>query len=79
MFLFCNKIKHGLRGPDYNTTDYVNDIQIMLNAIGSDSGMPNKTNLMGPSTCCIWTPEQVFDAGFASQFDSSFSWFAAEQ
>lgn len=79
MFLFYNKIKHGLRSPDYNTTDYVSDIQTMLNAIGSDSGMPNKTNLMGPSICCEWTTQEIFDAGFSTLFDSSFSWFAAEQ
>lgn len=69
---------HGLRDPDYNQTDYVNDIEIMLNAIGSDSAFTNKTNMMGPSVCCLWTTEQVFDAGFSSIFDQSYSWFAAE-
>ncbi|KAF8529719.1 glycoside hydrolase family 79 protein [Hysterangium stoloniferum] len=68
---------HGLRPSTYAPADFVQDYQTMITAIQTDTNIKNKTNLIGPSLCCFWTPEQVFDAGFLN-FADSLAYLAVE-
>lgn len=69
---------HGLRPPDYAPSDFINDYTVFMQAIQNDSNIKNKSNIIGPSVCCNWTPEQVFDAGFLDQFGNDLAYIAVE-
>ncbi|GJJ09247.1 hypothetical protein Clacol_003469 [Clathrus columnatus] len=68
---------HGLRPSDYNVSNYISDIQIMLNAVNGDSKMSNKTNMMGPSVCCLWTSQQA--SGQIFTIDEAFDQYVGHQ
>jgi hypothetical protein len=51
----------------------------MVQAFQNDANVQNKTNLIGPSVCCNWTPEQVFDAGFLTNYVNDLAYIAVEQ
>jgi hypothetical protein len=57
----------------------VGEFGVMVQAIQNDGNIQNKTNLIGPSVCCNWTPEQVFDAGFLTDYVNDLAFIAVEQ
>ncbi|KIJ54019.1 glycoside hydrolase family 79 protein [Sphaerobolus stellatus SS14] len=68
-----------LRPDTYNQTDYINDFTTMVQAIQDDNNISNKTNLIGPSVCCQWTPDSVFDAGYLDKFGDQLAYLAVER
>jgi len=51
----------------------------MIQFIQNDNNIQNKTNLIGPSVCCLWTTQSVFDAGFLTNFVNDLSYIATER
>jgi hypothetical protein len=52
----------------------------MVQAIGNDSNIPVKNNLIGPSIATgAWTPEMVWDTGFVTSYANSLLALAVEQ
>ncbi|KAF8591731.1 glycoside hydrolase family 79 protein [Ramaria rubella] len=70
---------HGARPSTYAPTDYVTDFGALVQAFQNDTNVQNKTNLVGPSVCCNWTPEQVFDAGYLTDYVNDLAYLAVEQ
>ncbi|KAF8509965.1 glycoside hydrolase family 79 protein [Gautieria morchelliformis] len=67
---------HGARPSTYAPADYVGEFGVMVQGIQNDGNIRNKTNLIGPSVCCNWTPEQVFDAGFLTNYVNDLAFIA---
>ncbi|KAF8576860.1 glycoside hydrolase family 79 protein [Ramaria rubella] len=70
---------HGLRPSNYSPANFVTDYGVMIQAFQSDSSVQNKSKLVGPSICCNWSPEQVFDAGFLTDYTSELAYLSVEQ
>lgn len=51
----------------------------MVQDIADDANIPTKDNLIGPSVSGTWTPEQVWDAGYLSDYSSDLCAIAVEQ
>ena len=51
----------------------------MVQALAADSNVQNRNMLIGPNLAGTWTPESVWDTGFATTYSSSLSALAVEQ
>ena len=51
----------------------------MLQDILADSNIPVNNNLIGPSVSGGWTPEQVWDTGFITRYESNLGALSVEQ
>ncbi|KAI0073209.1 glycoside hydrolase family 79 protein [Panus rudis PR-1116 ss-1] len=63
--------QHQKRPEGYSPADYVNEVQMVLDAMRSagPGEFPVTNNFIGPSVSTSgWTPEMVFDAGFVDRF-----------
>ncbi|KAG8865303.1 hypothetical protein FRB96_000193 [Tulasnella sp. 330] len=58
---------HLRRPSNYSIQDYFTEFQSYLGNLEA-SPTPNKKIILGPSVCCDWTTDQVFEAGYLSQF-----------
>lgn len=58
---------HLRRPSNYSIQDYFTEYEAYLTNLASSS-TPNKKIILGPSVCCDWTTDQVFDAGYLTQF-----------
>ncbi|PSS11011.1 hypothetical protein PHLCEN_2v3307 [Hermanssonia centrifuga] len=70
---------HGHRPQNYSQGDYFNDFGIMVEAIGNDTLIPVRNNLIAPSVATgPWTPESVWDTGFVGVYSDSLGALAVE-
>ena len=85
---FCGRVvclltvtrSHGHRPATYSPFDYFGEFGVMVQAIGNDSNIPVKNNLIGPSIATgAWTPEMVWDTGFVTSYANSLLALAVEQ
>ena len=71
---------HGLRPASYSPQDFFNEWGTVIKAIGSDSSMRAKNNLIGPSVATgPWTTEMVWDTGFIGAYAGNMVALSVEQ
>ncbi|KIL60021.1 glycoside hydrolase family 79 protein, partial [Amanita muscaria Koide BX008] len=69
----------GKRPANYTQFDYFGDIGQLVNQMGNDPLVLNRTMLLAPSVATgPWTPEQVWDTGFLNSYAQYMSWLAVE-
>lgn len=57
-----------LRRPEsYGIPDYFQEFQHVMDDL-SQQGLRENKIILGPSICCDWTNQQVFDAGYLTTF-----------
>ena len=71
---------HRHRLQTYGPFNYFGEFGTIVQAIGGDSNIPVKNNLIGPSVATgAWTPEMVWDMGFIPAYMNSLSTLSVEQ
>lgn len=71
---------HGHRPPEYSPDDYFTEFTSLVAAINNNPKIPIKNMLIGPSLATgPWRPENVWDTGYITAFDSSLSMLTVEQ
>ncbi|OCH90122.1 hypothetical protein OBBRIDRAFT_793583 [Obba rivulosa] len=71
-------VAHDHRPPGWNETNYFNEFGLVIDAIGEDSSIPVKNNLIAPSVSGTWSPEDVWNTGFIPAYQSSLGALAVE-
>ncbi|TDL22798.1 hypothetical protein BD410DRAFT_860283 [Rickenella mellea] len=74
---------NGIRTNAYQPSDFTADFGTFLQDYKNDSGVPNTNIFVAPSVCCGgsgngWTPEQVFDTGFLTDYGSNLAYISVE-
>ncbi|KAF7974612.1 hypothetical protein HWV62_11580 [Athelia sp. TMB] len=70
--------RHGHRDANYDPAGYTSDFGLMVQALAADPNVQNRNMLIGPNLAGTWTPESVWDTGFATTYSSSLSALAVE-
>ena len=71
---------HGHCLQTYGPFNYFGEFGTIVQAIGGDSNIPVKNNLIGPSVATgAWTPEMVWDTGFIPAYTNSLSALSVKQ
>lgn len=70
---------HGHRPSDYDPADYTEEFGLVIQAIGNDSLVSTRNNLIGPSVSGTWSPEQVWDTGFITDYSADLLALSVEQ
>ncbi|KIJ61735.1 glycoside hydrolase family 79 protein [Hydnomerulius pinastri MD-312] len=71
--------RHGHRPDSYSPSDYKNEFGLLIDAMDADSSIPNKDLLIGPNLAGVWQPEQIWDTGFATDFNQNLAALAVER
>ncbi|KIJ18005.1 glycoside hydrolase family 79 protein [Paxillus involutus ATCC 200175] len=71
--------RHGHRPDSYSPDDYKNEFGDLINAMTADSSIPNKDLLIGPNLAGVWEPQQMWDTGFATDFNENLAALAVER
>ncbi|KAJ7749319.1 glycoside hydrolase family 79 protein [Mycena maculata] len=69
---------HKHRNKTYGPADYTAEVGLLIEAFAADPNIPVKNKLIGPSVSGTWTPEQVFDAGFITNYTDSLGAISVE-
>jgi hypothetical protein len=69
---------HGHRPTSYSPYDYFGEFGVLVNAVGGDTNIPTKNNLIAPNLSGAWTPEEVWNTGFISSYASSLGILSVE-
>ncbi|KAJ7512818.1 glycoside hydrolase family 79 protein [Mycena galericulata] len=69
---------HGHRNKTYSPANYTAEVGELIAAMAADANIPVKNNLIGPSVSGTWTPEQVFDTGFITDYADSLGAISVE-
>ncbi|KAF8882861.1 glycoside hydrolase family 79 protein [Infundibulicybe gibba] len=71
--------QHQHRDPAYAPSDYVAELQTLVQQISSDANVPNQGLLIAPNVATgPWTPEMVWDTGMVDTFSSNLAFLAVE-
>ncbi|KAH9929433.1 glycoside hydrolase family 79 protein [Fomitopsis serialis] len=70
---------HGHRAANYSVWDYFGEFAEIVEAIAADDNIPMRNNLIAPSVSGTWTPEDVWNTGFLTSYDSSLGALAVEK
>lgn len=76
---------NGIRNSSYQPADFTADWGTVLQDYINDANVPNKNLFVAPSVCCGgvnnngWTPEQVFDTGFLTDFGTNLAYISVQQ
>lgn len=54
------------------------EIGLLIEAIEADTAIPYQHNLIGPSVSGTWTPQQVWDTGFITEYSNNLAALAVE-
>ena len=66
--------------PNYGPNDYVGEFALVVNAISQNPNVTPLKNLIGPSvTSVFWTPEQIWQTPFLSEFANSLGALSVQQ
>ncbi|KAF7980155.1 hypothetical protein HWV62_39611 [Athelia sp. TMB] len=71
--------KHGHRPDDYSPADYGDDFGLLVKAIAADPLITKPNNLIAPSLSGSWTPESVWNTGFATTYRDNLYGLAMER
>jgi hypothetical protein len=73
-------VSHQHRPSTYGPFDYFGEFGVMVSAIGNDSLITRKNNmLIAPSVSGTWTPEMVWDTNFIPAYQNSIGALAVEK
>ncbi|KAJ3568101.1 hypothetical protein NP233_g5936 [Leucocoprinus birnbaumii] len=73
-------VAHGHRASTYGPADYTGEFGTVVNAMNNDpANALNRDLLIGPNIATEWTPEQVWDTGFVSDYSSNLAYLAVER
>ena len=70
---------HGERSVNYSIPDYVREFGDVLTEVNGSSAVTRKDVFAGPAVCCQWTPDQVVQAGFLSDYRTSLNVLAVQR
>ena len=72
--------RHQHRGEGYSQTDYLNEVQLVLDAMKSNGHIPTTNNIIAPSvSTATWTAESVIDAGLLTRFTDNLAAVSVEK
>ncbi|KAG1733524.1 glycoside hydrolase family 79 protein [Suillus lakei] len=71
--------RHGHRPDSYGPQDYKNDFGLLIDAMNADSNIPNKNLLIGPNLAGVWSPPDIWQTGFATDFNQNLAALAVER
>lgn len=75
--------QNGIRDTDYTPAQYNTDWGVVLQDYINDSKISNASMFAAPSVCCGgnigWTPEQVWDTGFLTNYADHLAYLAVQQ
>ncbi|KAJ7728935.1 glycoside hydrolase family 79 protein [Mycena maculata] len=71
-------VAHQHRNNTYGPANYTVEVGELIAAMAADSNIPVKNILIGPSVSGTWTPEQVFDTGFITNYTDDLSAISVE-
>ncbi|KAJ7359116.1 glycoside hydrolase family 79 protein [Mycena albidolilacea] len=69
---------HGHRNSSYSPQNYADEFGAFITALAANTNVPVKNNLIGPSVSGTWSPEQVWDTGFLTDYTASLSALSVE-
>ncbi|KIK77729.1 glycoside hydrolase family 79 protein [Paxillus rubicundulus Ve08.2h10] len=70
---------HGHRPDDYSPDDYKDEFGDLIDAMNDDSRIPIKDLLIGPNLAGVWKPDDVWNTGFATDFNENLAALAVER
>ncbi|KAH7882118.1 glycoside hydrolase family 79 protein [Phlebopus sp. FC_14] len=70
---------HGHRPKTYGPSDYKAEVGQLIDAMNADSNIPNKDLLIGPNIADVWQPQDVWDTGFAVDYNQNLAALAVER
>lgn len=72
--------RHQHRNTGYSQTDYLNEVQQVIDAMKSTGKIPITNNIIAPSvSTATWTAESVIDAGLFTQLGDSLTAVSVEK
>ncbi len=71
--------RHQHRPSTYSPFDYFGEFGVVVQAIGNDSSIPVRDNLIAPSVSGTWSPEDIWNTGFIPSYSSQLGSIAVEQ
>ncbi|KAJ7037927.1 glycoside hydrolase family 79 protein [Mycena alexandri] len=69
---------HQHRNGSYSPQNYANEFGEMVAALAADPNVPVRNNLIGPSVSGTWSPEDVWNTGFITQYTDSLGALSVE-
>ncbi|EJD47719.1 glycoside hydrolase family 79 protein [Auricularia subglabra TFB-10046 SS5] len=67
-------VSHNYRTADYTVEDYMNEFEVVINAINANPKIKVKNNIGGPGVCCVWRLDDlIFQLNYFERFKSSLS------
>ncbi|KAG1786339.1 uncharacterized protein HD556DRAFT_1485636 [Suillus plorans] len=70
--------RHGHR-PDVSPQDYKDEFGLLIDAMNADSNIPNKDLLIGPNLAGMWSPTDIWETGFATDFNQNLAALGVER
>ncbi|KAG1744607.1 glycoside hydrolase family 79 protein [Suillus paluster] len=71
--------RHGHRPGSYSPQDYKDEFGLLIDAVNADSNIPNKNLLIGPNLAGVWSPPDIWQTGFATDFNQNLAGLAVER
>ncbi|KAG2352434.1 hypothetical protein BDR07DRAFT_1475185 [Suillus spraguei] len=71
--------RHGHRPDSYDPWDYKDEFESLIDAITADSNIPNKNLLIGPNLAGVWSPTDIWETGFATDFNQNLAALSVER
>ncbi|KAG2065347.1 glycoside hydrolase family 79 protein [Suillus decipiens] len=71
--------RHGHRPDSYSPQDYKDEFGLLIDAMNADSNIPNKNLLIGPNLAGVWSPTDVWQTGFATDFNQNLAALGVER
>ncbi|KAG2052586.1 glycoside hydrolase family 79 protein [Suillus hirtellus] len=71
--------RHGHRPDSYSPQDYTNEFGLLIDAMNADSNIPNKNLLIGPNLAGVWSPTDIWETGFATDYNQNLAALGVER
>jgi hypothetical protein len=63
----------------YSPQDYKDEFGLLINAMDNDPKISNNNLLIGPNLAGVWNPPDVWQTGFATDFNKNLAALAVER
>ena len=76
---------NGIRGTDYNITDYIQDFETVLQGYVNIEGFVTQKKFLGPSVCCGedngtgWSIDEVLSAGYLNAYSQYLTYLSVQR
>ncbi|OJA14152.1 hypothetical protein AZE42_09597 [Rhizopogon vesiculosus] len=71
--------RHGHRSDSYSPQDYKDEFGLLINAMEADPKISNNGLLIGPNLAGQWSPSDIWQTGFATDFNENLAALAVER